>query len=647
MALPRRYRLSANVWRAEARGLVTLVVAITVVVGLAQFAWTATDDAARADQATRDSTALVAKYDQIAASLASVQAAETREFLQPDQAAQGQLARSTARLDPLLDRLALMPKVDARLSGRLTADQNRLDRAVVQLQQAIKHLDGQKITDIDVGQLQPALRDMHDRTTVGSAAASRAAAVSVARSRAANGHLGLVAVITAALAVFAGIMLIRMLLLRRRLAVAHGREVEWHRTAARRDSLTGLRNHRSFLEDTQDAVARESLQSLLLIDLNGLKTVNDLQGHKAGDELLAKLADALRAATPEGAAAYRIGGDEFAILVERSAPPEAIATAVADACASAPEPRPFATVGYAVRSAGMSGTDLCHRADLALITAKRDAVRERGYSADLESPTDVAEGERAELSALLQNPQSLTPVYQPIFDLRDGRVVGFEALTRFASTERPPQEWFDLAQRHGKALELETAALRAAIATPDRPAGTTLSLNISPDVLLRGPERLGLPDDLAGVIIEVTENALVTDGVDLERALHDLRARGARIAVDDAGAGYAGFGQLVRVRPDIIKLDRSLIREVDSTPTKAAVLRAFIGYARDTGATICAEGIETDGELQTVTTLGATLGQGYLLGRPQAEWAAAAFGQSAAPTVTAANVVPFRNRAAS
>ena len=99
-----------------------------------------------------------------------------------------------------------------------------------------------------------------------------------------------------------------------------------------------------------------------------------------------------------------------------------------------------------------------------------------------------------------------------------------------------------------------------------------------------------------------------------------MRARGARIAVDDAGAGYAGFAQLVRVRPDVVKLDRSLVRSVNTEATKAAVIKAFVGFANDTGALICAEGVETLAELNLVTELGAAMGQGYLLGRPQAQW---------------------------
>jgi EAL domain-containing protein (putative c-di-GMP-specific phosphodiesterase class I) len=215
-------------------------------------------------------------------------------------------------------------------------------------------------------------------------------------------------------------------------------------------------------------------------------------------------------------------------------------------------------------------------------------------------------------------------VFQPIFDLRTREVVAYEALTRFPGGERPTHEWFELARRHDLAVELEAAALRAALQVPDRPAGVSLSLNISPEVLLAGHHRLGLPHDLSSIIIEVTEDALVTEGVELELALQDLRVRGARIAVDDAGAGYAGFAQIVRVRPDIVKLDRSLVRNVNVEPTKAAVIKAFVGFAQETGMLICAEGIETAGELRVVTELGAAIGQGFLLGRPAPEWLAPA-----------------------
>jgi EAL domain-containing protein (putative c-di-GMP-specific phosphodiesterase class I) len=183
---------------------------------------------------------------------------------------------------------------------------------------------------------------------------------------------------------------------------------------------------------------------------------------------------------------------------------------------------------------------------------------------------------------------------------------------------------------------------------PSRPALGTISLNISPKVLLCARDRIGLPADLSAITIEVTEDALVTEGPDLELALRELRTRGAQIAVDDAGAGYAGFAQLVRVRPDVIKLDRSLVTGVDSDPVKAAVVEAFVHFADRTHAVVCAEGIETPAELVTVSSLGAGAGQGYLLGRPTPEGTTgidrAAVGLPRAPA-PAARVVPMRTAA--
>jgi diguanylate cyclase (GGDEF)-like protein len=450
-----------------------------------------------------------------------------------------------------------------------------------------------------------------------------------------------VAVITAGLGVAVTLAVLLLLLMRGRLADAHRREVGMLRTALVHDNLTGLRNHRGFLDDLRDAVAGTRACSLLLADLDDLRAVNDAHGHRAGDEQLVKLAGALRAASADGATAYRTGGDEFAILTTAPLDPEMIAATMRDACALTPAPRPAATVGYALWHPGMSAEELTARADLALVTAKRDGVLVRSYTRDLDESGSREEADLHALRALIARPQSITPVFQPIFDLRSLDVVGYEALSRFpADSGRTTQEWFDLAHRHGLATALEGAAAKAAMAIPGRPAGSSLSLNVSPEVLLHGREHLGLPDDLSNITIEVTEDALVTEGVELEQALLDLRARGARIAVDDAGAGYAGFAQLVRVRPDVIKLDRSLIENVNTDPTKAAVVKAFVGYAGDTGALICAEGIETQGELHCVTRLGVATAQGFLLGRPLACWATA-LAESPQP-VPAGRVVELR-----
>jgi GAF domain-containing protein len=166
------------------------------------------------------------------------------------------------------------------------------------------------------------------------------------------------------------------------------------------------------------------------------------------------------------------------------------------------------------------------------------------------------------LGALNVHRNGADVVFQPVVELATGRAGGFEALARFErEPRRGPEEWFAQAHRVGLGEELEALALRAALAVRGRPEGTFLALNVSPRALLSAPVRAALPDDLTGIVIELTEHEVFgADGV-LEGELAALRARGAQVALDDAGAGYAGLQQIIRIAPDILKLDRALVHD--------------------------------------------------------------------------------------
>ncbi len=222
----------------------------------------------------------------------------------------------------------------------------------------------------------------------------------------------------------------------------------------------------------------------------------------------------------------------------------------------------------------------------------------------------------------MQMADGITPVFQPLVALATGRISGYEALTRFKQPpKRFPDQWFDLAARVGMGGALEAAAIARALAVPDRPPGTYLSLNLSPSTL-RAPEvEAVLPADLTGLVIEVTEHELAADEAALSADLAALRARGARVAVDDAGAGYSGLQQLMRVAPDLIKLDRSLIQNIDTDTAKQALVESFVRFGRRTGAQVVAEGIETEEELRVLADLDVTYGQGYFLAKPGPPWA--------------------------
>jgi len=225
------------------------------------------------------------------------------------------------------------------------------------------------------------------------------------------------------------------------------------------------------------------------------------------------------------------------------------------------------------------------------------------------------------LETLLERLGGVRSHYQPIVDLTTGRPVGFEALARFGAGVSPAIA-FEQARAAGRLLELEAAAVRAALAEGPAPGESRLSINLSPSAL-DDPAVLGnLPADLARIIVEVTENDLVTDDSVIGAALSGLRERGALIAVDDAGAGYASFRQVLMLRPDIIKIDRSLVSGVHHDPAKAALVRAFVTLGRDLGSSVCAEGIEEASELRALADLGVDSGQGYLFARPRPAWPA-------------------------
>jgi EAL domain-containing protein (putative c-di-GMP-specific phosphodiesterase class I)/CheY-like chemotaxis protein len=214
---------------------------------------------------------------------------------------------------------------------------------------------------------------------------------------------------------------------------------------------------------------------------------------------------------------------------------------------------------------------------------------------------------------------ALRMVFQPIMDLADGQIVGVEALARFdCEPSRAPTEWFAEAAEVGLAIELDLAAIAASLWALERlPGGAFLSVNSSPATVLSGRLDESLREVCSKrIVIELTEHTRIDDYDLLAAALVGLRGRGVRIAVDDAGSGYAGLQQIFCLRPDIIKLDLAFTRAIDSDPVRRALATSLVSFARDTGAVIIAEGIETTEELDTLGRLGVGWGQGFFLASP-------------------------------
>ncbi len=231
--------------------------------------------------------------------------------------------------------------------------------------------------------------------------------------------------------------------------------------------------------------------------------------------------------------------------------------------------------------------------------------------------TEGSEGVQLDLTRVLAT-ASIRMAFQPIVSLKTRDSIGFEALARFPDEAVvSPKAWFDAARVEGRTSELEMLAARAALGHLDElPRDVFVALNVSPTTA-SSPELQELLEPSAErVVLEIKEGETATDGALFTERVAELRERGVRIAVDDAGLADVSLRYTLDVRPDIIKLDTDVTRGVDLEPVKQAIVMAFSSVAAQTGALSLAEGIETEQELKMLLSLDVEAGQGYLLGRP-------------------------------
>lgn len=274
------------------------------------------------------------------------------------------------------------------------------------------------------------------------------------------------------------------------------------------------------------------------------------------------------------------------------------------------------------------GTFCCFRADADESLNQRDLDIVRMFA---EVAIEYVEAELAErrrraaveerIAAAIVVDGSLRTVFQPVLALDGGAILGAEALSRFAiEPRRTPDVWFAEAGSIGLGGQLEQAAVRSAVRElPLLPESAFLAVNVSPAAVVAGVlDEVVRGVDLTRLVLEMTEHAPVADYAELEAALRPLRRRGARVAVDDAGSGYACFRHILRLRPEWIKMDASITQGIDGDPARVALADAMVGFAGRIGSDIIAEGVETREELAVLRSLGVTAAQGYHLGRPMA-----------------------------
>jgi diguanylate cyclase (GGDEF)-like protein len=407
-----------------------------------------------------------------------------------------------------------------------------------------------------------------------------------------------------------------------------------------RDPLTGLGN-RTLLVETADRLLRRPAEpvSVLVLDVDDFKDVNDSRGHTAGDALLVAIGERLRGCIRPGDEVVRLGGDEFAVVVAAH-PAEArkVADRVLRALAD-PFPiegRPVGVhVSIGVADAGTaaerSAATLLRNADLAMYMAKARGKNRLAAYADGMAEAAQSKVELLEDLAGAAAAGQLQVVYQPTISLADGSTTGYEALLRWNHPSRglvSPAEFIPLAEDGGHIVEIGRWVLTQATeqaAAWSRRTGRPIDMavNVSPrqladddivQVVSQALQANGLPP--RQLTLEVTEGVLVRDVDRVVDRLRALRTLGVRIAIDDFGTGFSSLSYLRRLPADIIKIDRSFVQDLGSGGPSTTLVASIIELARSLHLDVVAEGVETAEQQSVLERLSCSHAQGFLFGRP-------------------------------
>jgi diguanylate cyclase (GGDEF)-like protein/PAS domain S-box-containing protein len=417
---------------------------------------------------------------------------------------------------------------------------------------------------------------------------------------------------------------------------------------AAHDGMTGLLNRSSFTERVAAALeAKEPpgrVAAVLFIDLDHFKIINDSLGHAAGDDLLATVAQRLRHTLRPGDILARFGGDEFVVLCTNVLGIRAVSEIAQRLIAAVAEPilvgddEVFVTasLGIAVATKDDTSETLLRHADAAMYQAKQDGrARAAMFRPDHHGSAVAALRTGNDLHRALARDE-LVLHYQPIIDLRTGRVIGFEALMRWNHPERgllAPGEFIAFAEETGLIVPmgmwaLETACRQTAYwqsvrdRTPNAPQ-LSISVNLAArqvadrtltKTVAEIIERTGIA--AGAVVLELTENTLMQDTASTIDALHALRSQGVHLSIDDFGTGYSSLAYLKRFPVESLKIDRSFIDGLGQESEDTSIVEAIIRLAHALELSAVAEGLETPTQLETLRTLGCDYAQGFLLGHP-------------------------------
>ena len=403
------------------------------------------------------------------------------------------------------------------------------------------------------------------------------------------------------------------------------------------DALTGLPNRALFNDRVDHALARARRgeeATLLLLDLDRFKHVNDTYGHQAGDELIREFGSRLTALVREEDTIARLGGDEFAILLPGISGKGAVDALCERILTAVHVPfevlgnHAFVGVSIGVVQAPASGTDrtdLMRKADIALYRAKgegRDCYRH--FDVSMDATVKLRGTIEEDLRSALATGEGIELHYQPLVGT-DGKMVGVEALLRWVHPEQgllPPAQVIPIAEETGLIIPLGEWVLRESCAAAKRWPELFVALNLSPvqfrtagfaERVLEIIRETGVrPEQLE---LEVTEGVLIDDDEMVRAGLTKLRAAGLKIALDDFGTGYSSLSYLRKFEVDKIKIDRSFVQHLGHTVDSAAIIHAVVTLGHAMGLTVTAEGVETGDQQRFLKLAGCNQMQGYLFSR--------------------------------
>jgi diguanylate cyclase (GGDEF)-like protein len=404
------------------------------------------------------------------------------------------------------------------------------------------------------------------------------------------------------------------------------------------DALTGLPN-RTLLGRRAERVLRgDDLAAMLLIDLDRFKEVNDTLGHDYGDALLVEVAERLQAVLRRGDTLARMGGDEFAVLLD-GLPDRAAVGELAGRLQDALR-RPFALRGVAVELEASIGAalypehgttigELLQRADVAMYDAKRGRRGIAAYSAERDPYSADRLGLLAELRQAIERDE-LVLHYQPKVSLNSGELTGVEALVRWQHPTRGllgPHEFVPFAERTGAVADLTRWVVDHALAQcrewRDQGIDVPVAVNLAaanivdvtlPDAIGGALERYGLPADR--LECELSEHTVMADPIRATDVLAGLRALGVGLSLDDFGTGHSSLAYLKRLPLDEVKIDRSFVAGMTDDENDAVIVRSTIDLARNLGLRVVAEGVETADVMATLADLRCDVAQGFHVSRP-------------------------------